>query len=131
MTSPPDIDAWLSTFALDVVLHDHTREVVRALPNDVRLDLMLDARFLIADYEPVAGRGMQVRVGHPSRHGASRTVVLKRTLRRNHPEFVRYVIAHELAHAFLRNAGRSPDEDPEQAADALAEQWGFPRTAWR
>ncbi|MCX5658926.1 MAG: hypothetical protein NTW19_04300 [Planctomycetota bacterium] len=131
MSTPADIDAWLAAFALDGVLHDHARQVVEALPQEVRLDLMLDARFLIADYESGPGRGMQVPVGQPSRHSVSRSVVFKRSLRRNHPEFVRYVIAHELAHAFLRNAGRSPEEDPEQAADALAAQWGFPRTAWR
>lgn len=131
MQSASDIDAWLLSFALDGVLHDHAREVVSALPPDVRTDLMFDNRFCMADYEPTPDRGMMVSVGCPSRHSASRSVVLKRTLRRNHPAFVRYVIAHELAHAFLRNAGRSPDEDPEHAADALAAQWGFPRTAWR
>jgi len=56
-----------------------------------------------------------------------RSVVLKRTLRYRPEEFVRYVIAHELAHAHLRNGGRSPGEDPEVAADSLAEAWGFPR----
>ena len=54
-------------------------------------------------------------------------VVLKRTLRRRPVEFVRWVIAHELAHAHLRNAGRWPGDDPERAADALAERWGFPK----
>jgi hypothetical protein len=37
------------------------------------------------------------------------------------------VIAHELAHAHLRNGGRHPEEDPEHAADSLAADWGFPR----
>jgi hypothetical protein len=37
------------------------------------------------------------------------------------------VIAHELAHAHLRNQGRFPGDDPEHAADALAAGWGFPR----
>ena len=58
---------------------------------------------------------------------SSRSVVLKRTLRRGPTDFVRYVIAHELAHAHLRNGGRYPGEDPEAAADALAAEWGFPR----
>ena len=38
---------------------------------------------------------------------------------------MRYVIAHELAHAVLRNGGRWGSDDPEEAADALAAQWGF------
>jgi len=53
--------------------------------------------------------------------------VLKRTLRLRPQPFVRYVIAHELAHAHLRNRGRWEAEDPEHAADALAAEWGFPR----
>jgi hypothetical protein len=56
-----------------------------------------------------------------------RAVVLKRTLRAKNDSFVRWVIAHELAHAHLHNAGRWPGDDPEHAADALAEDWGFPR----
>ena len=56
-----------------------------------------------------------------------RAVVLKRTLCSRHETFVRWVIAHELAHAHLRNAGRWPGDDPERAADALAQRWGFPK----
>ena len=41
--------------------------------------------------------------------------------------FANKMIAHELAHAYLRHAGRHPDEDPEFAADSLAAAWGFPR----
>jgi len=48
-------------------------------------------------------------------------------LRRRPENFIRWVIAHELAHAHLRNAGRHKDEDPEHAADSLAADWGFPR----
>jgi Zn-dependent peptidase ImmA (M78 family) len=40
---------------------------------------------------------------------------------------VQYVIAHELAHAHLRNGGRWEGDDPERAADALAAEWGFTR----
>ena len=54
-------------------------------------------------------------------------VVLKRTLCRRPIEFVRWVIAHELAHAHLRNGGRWAGDDPERAADALAAGWGFPK----
>ena len=55
--------------------------------------------------------------------------MLKRTLRTGRRPFVRWVIAHELAHAHLRNGGRWPGDDPEHAADALAAGWGFPRPA--
>jgi hypothetical protein len=37
------------------------------------------------------------------------------------------VIAHELAHAYLRNGGWGEISDRELAADALAESWGFPK----
>ena len=53
--------------------------------------------------------------------------ILKRTLRSRPDGFIKWVIAHELAHAHLRNAGRWPGEDPERAADAVAAEWGFAR----
>lgn len=120
------IHHWLSQFGLDAFLHSHVAGVVLLLPEPVRADLISDRAFRICDYEP--GRGMvHVPVGMPGQNGAGRAVVLKRTLRRRPVEFVRYVIAHELAHAHLRNGGRWPGDDPEHAADALAAEWGFPR----
>jgi signal-transduction protein with cAMP-binding, CBS, and nucleotidyltransferase domain len=38
-----------------------------------------------------------------------------------------YIIAHELAHAYLRNGGWGDLADPEASADALAASWGFIR----
>jgi hypothetical protein len=70
---------------------------------------------------------MQVPVKAPTRSGAARSVVLKRTLTRRPAAFARWLIAHEIAHAHLRNGGRWPGDDPEHAADALASTWGFPR----
>jgi hypothetical protein len=70
---------------------------------------------------------MQVPMRLPVRNRASRSVVLKRTLRNRTESFVTWLIAHELAHAHLRHAGRFPGEDPEHAADALAAEWGFPK----
>jgi hypothetical protein len=117
---------WLLRFGLDDFLHGHVAGVVMVLPAQVRDDLLTDGNFRICDYEP--GRGViHVPVGLPARGMASRSVVLKRTLRKRPTAFVRYVIAHELAHAHLRNAGRWPGDDPEHAADALAAEWGFPR----
>lgn len=121
------IDIWLSVFNLDTFVCEHVAAVLLALPDPVRDDLMGDPTFVLYDYEPGPNVVMQVPVGIPGERGHSRSVVLKRTLRRRAPCFVRYVIAHELAHAYLCNEGRHADEDPEHAADALAAEWGFPR----
>jgi len=118
---------WLARFELDAFLRGHVANVLGALPRHVREDFLGDPSFMLFDYEPGSGVVAHVPVGLPGRNGAGRSVVLKRTLRRRPEPFVRYVIAHELAHAHLRNAGRWPGEDPESAADALAEEWGFPR----
>lgn len=124
------VQSWLAQFGLDRCLHGHVIRVVLGLPEHVRADLVGDRNFRMFDYEPGLGT-MHVPVGLPGKHGASRSVVLKRTLRKRPEAFVRYVIAHELAHAHLRNGGRWPGDDPEHAADALAAEWGFPRpTDW-
>ena len=57
----------------------------------------------------------------------SRCVVLKRRLADCPEAFAHYVIAHELAHAYLRNGGWEEIDDPEAAADAVAASWGFPK----
>ena len=57
----------------------------------------------------------------------SRSVILKPRLAECEENFAHYVIAHELAHAYLRNGGWGNIEDPELAADALAAMWGFGR----
>jgi hypothetical protein len=125
-----DIDHWLRPFALDEHLHAHAAEVIASLPHDVRRDLMDDPAFTMCDYEPGPGRVFNVPVKLPAKsRGPGRAVVLKRTLRRRPVAFVRWVIAHELAHAHLRNGGRWPGDDPEHAADALAGNWGFPKPA--
>jgi hypothetical protein len=118
---------WLEAFALDEFLRGHVAVVMVRLPDHVRDDFLGDPAFLLCDYEPAVGAMTVVPVGPPRRNAAGRSVVLKRTLRRRPDAFVRYVIAHELAHAHLRNAGRFPGEDPERAADALAAEWGYPR----
>jgi hypothetical protein len=123
------LNTWLAEFRLDEFLHSEVAGVMSTLPATVREDLVEDPAFRLCDYEPVPGRMFQVPVSSPRGNGASRSVVLKRTLRRRPIEFVRYIIAHELAHAHLRNAGRWPGDDPEHAADALAASWGFPKPA--
>jgi hypothetical protein len=116
---------WLERFRLDVFLRPHVVEVFRALPAPVRDDLVGDPAFVLCDYEP--GGTMHVPVAAPRRDRPARSVVLKRTLRHRPVPFVRWLIAHEVAHAHLRHAGRWPGEDPEHAADALAAAWGFPK----
>jgi hypothetical protein len=112
---------------MDAFLATHVAGVLSRLPGEVRHDLVSDPSFMLADYEPGPGLIAHIPVGLPSRDRGSRSVVLKRTLRRRPEAFVKYVIAHELAHAHLRNRGRWPGDDPEFAADALAASWGFPR----
>lgn len=121
----------LSAFPLHDDLRGHVEAVMVAIPPAVLEDLLDDPAFRLADYDPLAGRTFTVPVGFGGRGKPGRAVVLKQTVLRRPLAFVRWVIAHELAHAHLRNAGRFPGEDPEHAADALAEEWGFPRpTAW-
>jgi len=121
------IQRWLAQYSLDAFIAEHVAEVLLALPEAVRRDLMSDPGFVLYDYEPGPGAVMAVPVRAESLGRGSRSVVLKRTLRRRPAAFVRWLIAHELAHAHLRNAGRFPGDDPEHAADALAADWGFPR----
>jgi len=126
------VEQWLAGFSLDASLHPHVAAVFVALPVEVRDDVMGDPQFTLTDFEPGHGRSFQVLVGMPTltspgKQGGSRAVVLKRRMWRRDEPFIRWVIAHELAHAHLHNEGRFPGEDPEVAADALAMMWGFPR----
>lgn len=121
------IERWLANFGLDQNVRDHTLIVLTRLPEDVRSDLMDDPAFQICDYEPAPRAMLQVPMRLGARGQPGRCVVLKRTINRRPPQFARWVIAHELAHAYLRHGGRWPNEDPEQAADGLAADWGFPR----
>jgi hypothetical protein len=122
-----EIELWLKGFELHEQLHDHAAHVLLLLPANVLEDLMGEGGINFYDYEPGNGVVMEVPVKAPTRRAASRSVVLKRTLCRRPAPFVRWIIAHELAHAHLRNGGRWPGDDPELAADALAGEWGFPR----
>jgi len=122
-----DIDHWLTSFRLDPFVHRHVAVVLAQIPAPVRDDLMGDPTFHLCDYEPGPGVVMQVPMRLPARNRASRSVVLKRTLRHRPEKFVTWLIAHEFAHAHLRHGIRFPGEDPESAADGLAAEWGFPK----
>lgn len=129
---PHDLDHWLAPFGLDDFIRREVAGVLSCLPDRIRDDFLADPGFRVYDYEPGPGVVMHVPVGPPRRGAnggsrAGRSVVLKRTLRRRPPAFVRWVIAHEFAHAHLGLGGRFPGEDPEHAADALAAEWGFPK----
>lgn len=119
----------LTDFPLHEELRAHVSAVLATMPAAVLVDLLEDPTFVMSDYDPQAGRVHSVPVGLPSRRNPARAVVLKRTVLRRPEAFVRWVIAHELAHAHLRNAGRFPGDDPEHAADALAAEWGWPKPA--
>lgn len=121
------IDEWLARIELDADLRGHVGDVLATMPGGVVAGLIGDPSFTLCDYEPIPGAMLLVPVGPPRPSAGGRSVVLKRTLRRRPVPFIRYVIAHELAHAHLRNAGRWPGDDPERAADALAAKWGHPR----
>ena len=120
------IHQWLLQFRLHALLHDHVVKVMVAMPEAVRLDLMGDPCFVMHDYDPTEVMTL-IPVASPLGSGPSRSVSLKRTLCHRPTEFVQWVIAHELAHAHLRNGGTEAVVDPEAAADFLAADWGFPR----
>jgi len=121
------IDRWLGDFGLDRAVHDHVAIVFQKLPDDVRADLMDDPLFQVCDYAPSPLATLHVPVRMEGHGKPGRSIVLKRTIKSRPASFAQWVIAHELAHAYLRHGGRWPREDPEHAADSLAAQWGFPK----
>ena len=111
------------------VLRLRVVNVLVAIPQDVVAGLLKDPCFQIAIDNHVPGRGGTVWMACPGDvvWKGSRSVVLKRRLADGVETFAHYVIAHELAHAHLWNGSWGEITDPEQAADALAASWGFPR----
>lgn len=99
--------------------------VFDSIPDDVRNDLSEDPNFRISvdDCEP--GKGRTVLMPDLGPKGTSRCVVLKPRLEKCSDDFACYIIAHELAHAYLHNGGWGEYSDPELAADALAASWGY------
>jgi hypothetical protein len=112
------------------LLQERVLSVLQALPGDVQRDFVEDPRFgtAIDNYEP--GKGWTLLMPTPGPLGeGSRRVVLKPKLEAASESFAKYIIAHEFAHAFLRNGGWGEITDVEEAADALAASWGFHKPA--
>lgn len=109
-------------------LHARVASVLQALPSEVRQDFYGDMRFRMSLETYVPEFGWTVLMHCPGPVGSdSRCVVLRAKLEHSSEAFAHYVIAHELAHAYLRNGGWGDIEDHEAAADALALHWGFAR----
>lgn len=123
----------LKAFALDDQLRAQLATVLNALPNEVLNDFLEAPQLQITAIERhkrLLGkkRPPQTFLSLPGADGrGSRSVALKRKLESCDRSFCLYVIAHELAHAHLHNGRWGEITDREDAADALAEAWGFPR----
>lgn len=118
----------LAPFANHTQLRRRIAHVLECLPGEVQQDFLADATFCITleDYTPESGWRMFMACPK-SKQEVTRCVVLRSRLERATEEFANYIIAHEFAHAFLRNGGWGEITDIEQAADALAASWGFDR----
>ena len=110
------------------VLTPRVARVMAEMPDEVLRDLLEDPHFHLAleDFQPGRGTKVFLAVGAGQWNG-SRSVVLRPRLATCREEFAHYVIAHEFAHAHLRNGAWGEHRDPEHAADALAASWGFAR----
>ena len=125
------LEAFLEPFREHAPLAARVRIVLNGLPEDVIRDFTDDPNFRIALDDFVAGRGRIVWLaGFTALVSESRSVVLKPGLAHCSESFACYVIAHEFAHAFLRNGSWKEFHDREDAADALAASWGFPPQPW-
>lgn len=123
--------AYLNPFAGHEPLRQRVLQVLIALPVHVQQDFLEDPRFRVTLEDFIPGRGWMLWMPTPGPVGSeSRCVVLRAKLSQCSEAFATWVIAHEFAHAFLRNGGWGEITDVEEAADALAATWGFlrPRT---
>ncbi|MEO9596058.1 hypothetical protein, partial [Rhodopirellula bahusiensis] len=121
---------YTAPFAEYPVLQQRVLTVLKQLPEDVQADFLSDERFRVEIDNYVPGVGWSFLMPAPGIDGnGSRCVILRSKLADASEAFAHYVIAHEFAHAFLRNGGWGEITDVEQAADALAASWGFERPA--
>ena len=122
--------AFTEPFADHPLLQERVLSVLQALPGGVQRDFLDDPRCgtAIDNYE--RGKGWTLLLPTPGPPGeGSRLVVLRPKLEVASESFAKYIIAHEFAHAFLRNGGWGEITDVEEAADALAASWGFHKPA--
>jgi hypothetical protein len=119
---------YLESFSEYPVLQQRVLFVLEQLPSEVQRDFLEDPRFgvTIDNYQPETGWSFLMPAPGPPGNG-SRCVILRPKLATASIEFATYVIAHEFAHAFLRNGGWGEITDIEEAADAMAASWGFHR----
>lgn len=121
---------YLREFSELSALQDRLLHVLCALPSEVQQDFLQDPRFTVSIDNYERGKGSSVFMAVPGPNSSpSRSIVLKPLLNQSSAEFAYYVIAHEFAHAFLRNGPWGEILDIELAADALAAHWGFHRPA--
>ena len=119
---------YLQAFVRYQPLGQRVSRVLEALPTEVQQDFVTDDCFTVMLDNYVPGEGSSVFMAVPRASDvSSRTVVLKPRLFDCDEAFAHYVIAHEFAHAYLRNGPWGDILDREEAADALAAFWGFPR----
>ena len=115
-------------FAEHQSLQQRVRYVLESLPEQVQQDFLCDPRFSLAVDNYIPGVGWKLIVPPPGPgDDVTRCVVLRTNLGECAESFAFWVIAHELAHAYLRNEGWGTITDVENAADALAAHWGYPR----
>jgi hypothetical protein len=120
--------AYLEPFDACPPLRERVLTVLCRLPEVVQQDFLSDPRFTVSLDNFAPGSGSTVFLAPPGGTGdSSRSVVLKPRLSDCDPAFAHYVIAHEFAHAFLRNGPWGEITNTEDAANALAASWGFPQ----
>jgi hypothetical protein len=120
--------AYLEAFNDCQPLRQRVLKVLTELPEPVQRDFLDDPRFRVTLCNFVPGKGWTLLMDAPdSSDSTSRCVVLRPRLADASEAFACYVIAHEFAHAYLRNGPWGEILDVEQAADALAASWGFSR----
>ena len=117
---------YLQSFEHCQPLGQRVLQVLSALPTEVQQDFVTENCFSVLLNNYIPGEGSSVFMAAGEASISSRSVVLKPRLSECEEAFAHYVIAHEFAHAYLRNGPWGNVFDPEEAADALAASWGFP-----
>ena len=118
---------YLEAFKQHEPLRQRVLDVLNTLPQEVQQDFLSDPRFTVSLDNYVPGEGSTVFMAAPGGTAEiSRNVVLKPRLSECSEAFAHFVIAHEFAHAYLRNGPWGEITDIEDAANALAASWGFP-----